>query len=714
MSKHQLQRVRRAKSRRLARPHRPAPIVEVYDQPDLQPVRAVPSSDRDLSRYAGILRRRWRLALVLFAVVVTGVLAGMLLQPPRYRATGLLEIRRETTSAVPVDTLFTAERVGNDELETQFGILRSQTLADRVVAQLRGEHPPDIVPTSEAIRRRLVIDPQKGSRLVAIAFVAANPALAASVVNAVFDNYLQLRMEESGRSAELLAIELKRAKEKLQASEAQLQTYVRGHGLEILETGKGEMGDELNQRLRSLNESLESARAERFARQSAFELALSRASTNGLNSPVVEDLTVRIADLRREQAKLSATFHDSYPAVIAVKQQIAELQSALEAETHTIVNRLGREYKAAERREALLQGSLARQHSVARSIGQNNNGYEALKREVLTNRQMYAMLDQRLKDVSVSSTLKASNVGIIDRPAPPAEPIGSSPALAAGLATLVGLFIAVGGVFVREHMDTSVRSVDDVDSYLGVPTLAAIPAVSRDLRLISARRVGPRREWRRIDHTPGSSPLAEAFAALRTAVLFDDGDNAPRSVLITSAQSAEGKTTVSVNLALSLARLDHRVLLIDANMRFPCIHEALGIGPAAGLAEYLAGAGDWQSYVRPGPHDRLDVLVCGEPAANPADVLSLPRMRELVAAATASYDFVLIDSPALLANPADVRSLASLADSVLLTVRQGRTPREAVATALGQLGRVSGVVLNRSDFRDVPTYHRDVTVPGTT
>ena len=690
-------------------------MVEVLERGDAHPIRVVTPPERDLSRYAGILRRRWIFGALMFVVVVAGVLAGLMMQPSRYRATGLLEIRRETTSAVPVETLFTAERVGADELETQFGILRSQTLADRVAAQLGGQHPSDIVPTPADIRRRLTIDPQKGSRLVAVAFVAANPVLAADVVNAVFDNYLQLRMEESNRTTELLTGELKRVTEKLGTSEAALQAYVRGHGLEILETGKGEMGEEMNQRLHSLNESLASARADRFAKQSAYEMAANKASSGELNSPVIQDLTVRLADLRREHAKLSATFHDSYPAVTALKKQIGELESAIESESRMIVNRLQRDYQAAERRESLLQGNLAQQHSVALSIGQNANGYEALKRDVATNRQMHALLDQRLKEVSVSSALKASNVGIVDRPATPTEPISSSPVLAIGLASLVGLLVAIGGIFVREHLDTSVRSVEDVDSYLGVPTLAAIPAVNRNLRLISARKRGQRREWRRIDqHGVGTSPLAEAFAALRTAVLFDDQSKMARTVLVTSAQSAEGKTTVSVNLALSLARLNHRVLLIDANMRFPCVHEALGIGPTTGLAEYLGGLGAWQTFVQPGPHEHLDVLACGEPAPNPADALSLPRMEKLVTEAAEAYDFVLIDSPALLANPADVRSVASIVESVLLTVRQGRTPREAVATALSQLTRVSGVVLNRSDFRDVPAYHRDVTVAGTT
>ena len=169
-----------------------------------------------------------------------------------------------------------------------------------------------------------------------------------------------------------------------------------------------------------------------------------------------------------------------------------------------------------------------------------------------------------------------------------------------------------------------------------------------------------------------------------------------RTLLVTSACSAEGKTTVSMNLALSLARLDHRVLLIDGNMWHPCIQDALAL-PAGrpGLAEYLSGVSDYRARmctVRP----CLDVIAGPRPAGSPADLLSSPRMNELIAAAWSrkEYNCVIIDSPALLASPADVRTMAALADGVLFTVRHGTTPRESVALAMSQLTNVIGVVLN--------------------
>lgn len=668
--------------------------------------------DNDLFRYVDIVRRRWRLGLLVFAVVVLGVSAGVLLKAPVYRATGLLEIRRESAGTVSVETLFGSERIANDELETQFGILKSTTLAGRVVTELSregtGAGAPG--PSIERFQEVLLVNPKRGSRLVEVSYDADSPETAARVVNAVFDNFLQLRMEEAQKSADWLMTQLQDAQRKLETSENQLRTYVRQQGLEVLETGKGEMAQEVNDRLRTLNASLVRAHAERIDKQSVYELAADPASSNPRNA-VAETLSVRLTDLRREYARLLSTFYEDYPAVKAVKGQVVELESALATESQLAADRLEQEYRTAVRREALLRESLTQQNALAQALGGNSSGYESLRRDVVTNQQLFALLNQRLKEVSISAALKASNVGIVDRPRPPTAPHGSYVGFNIGLAVIAGLFMGMGAVLLKEHLDTSVRTVDDVEGYLGVPALAAIPSVVVAARLLPAgTTIGPRGPWRRIDQDAyRQSPLGDAFAALRTAVVLNDDGPPPRVLLVTSARSAEGKTTVSINLALSLARLSYRVLLIDANMRYPCVQQALDLEKGPGLVGYLASDVDWPACGRMEANPGLDVIVCGEWSESPADLLSLPRMRQLVSEASGEYDYVVMDSPALLAHPADVRALAALADSVLLVVRQGTTPREAVSVALSQLTRVRGVILNQSDASDMAAHYRDVT-----
>jgi len=695
---------------------------------------ATPPERSPLVHYWEIARRRWRAGLLLLSVVVAGVASGALLQKPVYRASGLLEIRRESAAAVPVDSLFTSEKVASDDLETQYGILKSQALAERVLVAVALNRPSRVTPDSaratedananaavtppgapapggeaegpsqaaiEKFRQTLVVSPQKGSRLVEVAFTAPTPRLAAFTVNSVLDTYLQLRMEEANRSARWLEQQLHTAQRRLEESERQLQAYITRHGLQVVETGKGETAELANSRLQALHSALAEAQAARIEKQSTSAESSLPAAAREQDSPVVQSLSVRLADLRREHAKLSSTFKEDYPAVKTLNDQIAALERTLAEESRLVVTRGQREYRAALRTEALLRRALDEQNAVVQALGaagEERSGYQALKRELVTNQEQFTLLNQKLKDVSISAALKAANVGIVDRARPSSRPYGTPLPVTLMLAAVVGLMVAVGGMLLLDHLDTSVRTAADVQTYLGVRPLGAIPAVGADeIPPASAGSlVGPRHRRPRIDGRGDlQSPLGEAFATLRNAMLLQDGGADSRVLLVTSAQSEEGKTTISINLALSLARLKYRVLLVDANMRYPCVQRALGLPDKPGLVDYLSKGADWRTLVHRQVEPNLDVLGGDEPQTSPADLLSLPWMGQLFDAASREYDFVIVDSPAMLSHPADVHSLAAVVDNVLFTIRQGFTPREAVSLALSQLDRVSGVVLNR-------------------
>jgi capsular exopolysaccharide synthesis family protein len=691
------------------------------------------------------LRRQWRLALGIFTIIVAAVTAGTLLRPVNYRATGLLEIRPENAETVPVSTLFGPQRMAGDSLATQIGILQSVTLAERVVAEglideggeswtsfvnpmrwLNGAQADDVQKKVQIFQEHLTIAPQEGSRLVRISFDANDPKRAADVVNSVLKNYLVLRLEEGNRSTEWLTKQREEARDKLDTSQRKLQAYVRQHGLQVLETGQGETENLVNDRLKQLHGQLIEAQAARYAQQSTYE-QVSRQSASGpassVTSKVTEDLSVRLADLQREAAGLSATFKDDYPRLQEVRKQIRALEAAIQEETRAQVTRAQRDYQAAMRRESLIEGALERQQQTAQALESSSAGYASLKREVTTDQQLYEALDQKLKEVSITGALKATNAGVLDHAKPPREPYQSPLTLNLALGIVLGLIGGVGGALMRNSSDNRVHRVEDVDGVLGVRALAVIPNIPMVRSSRSLGRPGSRagesvvwsggssrdqRRWFQIGRGhQHRSVLADAFAALRSAVIFNQDSTKVRSLLITSPGVGDGKTTVSVNLALSLARLGNRVLLIDADMRHPSIHEALGIVVDRGLASYLAGMGEWWTGIQNEVFPNLAVLPAGNDAAEPADLLANARMRELMAEATKAYDYVVIDSPPLLPHLADPRILAELADGVLLTVRGGSTQRDVALRAVSQLNRVLGIVVNGFDMSETPPYYRE-------
>lgn len=717
--------------------------------PAVAPSARVPTEEPepDLLAYWNTLREnRWIVAGVA-GLVFAAVLVGTLLTPKTYRATGSLEIGNESPDIVPVEALFKIQNVSDDYLQTQFEILRSAALSERVIRELRlaeteefsqpgllgrwlGRQAPNPGELSQGVlakfQENLLVGPVKGSRLVRVSFDSEDPERAALIVNTLLADYIEMRMEASQKAKQWLSKQLELTKKSLEESERELQRYARANGLLFLENERGNSENLVNERIRQMQTELLRAQALRYEKEALYHLVQQGdfASLPGASeSKLLQDLGIRLAELRREHAELTATFTSEYPKVQQVQSQIDQLEQTLAEERERAAARITNEYQAAVQREQLLRRGLAEQQSAANFLGERASRYAILRREVETNRQLYEVLQQKLKETGVSAALRASNIGIVDRALVPRSPEKPKVALNLALGLIVGLGLGVVGVFLREYLDTSLRTTDEVDRYLDVPALAMIPAAESlaEARLNESRLLHPSRllpfrsssaaegtQWYRLDaDRQRHSHLAEAFGCLRTAVLLSSNGSVPKTLQISSSQPSEGKTTVSVNLAISLAQLGQRVLLVDADMRRPSVHRVFEIVNDAGLADWLRGEDDWRTLRRPGPVTGLDLLTSGPPPAKPAELLSTPRLNDLLQAAQAEYDFVIVDSPAFLINAADARILAGLVEGVVLVVRSGSTPREAVLRARALAPNLMGVVLNRFDIHRVPSYYRD-------
>jgi tyrosine-protein kinase Etk/Wzc len=340
-----------------------------------------------------------------------------------------------------------------------------------------------------------------------------------------------------------------------------------------------------------------------------------------------------------------------------------------------------------------------------------------------------------LKEAGVSAGLQAANVGIVDWAMAPRRPDRPKLWLNLGLAGIVGLMLGVGTGFLREYLDTSVKTPEEVGAFAQGLALGMIPSIrslhSAQTRLMTpvvqhallngnrSRSAPAEADWHRIDgrERDDRGTLSEAFGGLRTSILLNPLSPRMRSLLISSSQPGEGKTTISANLAISLAQLRRKTLLIDADIRRPCLHRLFGVSNQPGLTDVLVEDSgvdgkwkgermEWRDLLHRSVSTSLDLLTSGGPAANPAELLASPRMSRLVSEALLSYDFVLLDSPPLFTNVADARILAPVVDGTVLVVRSGMTPRDVVRRTLAQCPNIIGIVLNDVNIEELPGCYR--------
>jgi succinoglycan biosynthesis transport protein ExoP len=401
-----------------------------------------------------------------------------------------------------------------------------------------------------------------------------------------------------------------------------------------------------------------------------------------------------------------------------IQSQVSRIEQLLDRERKRAAKGIEHDYVAAVRRETLVNQAFGEQQKQANRVAERSVQYNILKREVDTNKQLYEGLLQRLREAGVSAGLKSSNIRIVDSAQAPTTPIKPRILLNLAVGLILGLCCAAGAAFVQEQTDNTLKGPKDIERFLHVPSLALIPfqespnhrtngdharprlgswMLSRNRKLAAGENQLEKRGIRIDRDETSHSALSEAFRGLRTSILLSRARRPPRSLIFCSAEPGEGKTTVASNVAISLAQLGKRVLLVDGDMRRPSVHKLFDRSDRSGLVTYLAGLREWQKLVQPAGGSGLECLVSGPIPPNPAELLSSDAMQSLIREATAIYDFVLIDSPPML-SIADGRILAAMVEGAILVTKESATPRELVQRAQGHVrdagGHLIGVVLN--------------------
>lgn len=577
---------------------------------------------------------------------------------------------------------------------------------------------------------RLTVAPVRRSRLVEVSFDSYEPVLSSRVVNALVANFIEQNLEAkwdaTQKASDWLSQQLVGLKAKLEKSEEDLQRYAKDNSILFLDE-KQIMSTE---KLKQLQEEDTRAQADLIQKESLYSQvrAGDLSSVPGiLENKLYQDLSVKLTDLRREYSELTAIFTPEYPRVKRLKNQIDEIERALQRERGAFAGRVADDYRAAANRKRLLDQAVTQQTREFNQIAEKSIQYNILKREAETNKQLYEGLLQRLKEASVSAGLRASNIRVVDEGEVPIYPAKPRVLLNLAFSMLLGLAMGVGIAFFQEYLDNTLKTPEDVQRFLRLSALGVIPAANvngRD-RLLRGYGYGSgygsatrkslpeasdsgeasKKLHPELIGADGNAPLTEAYRSLRTSVLLSTSGRPPRILLVTSGQPGEGKTTTAVNLAIALVQLGGPVLVVDSDMRRPRIDKLLKLPSSpAGLSTYLTGQFSLEDVLTPTPVANLYAIPCGPVPPNPAELLSSQLMQQLLEQTSQKFQYVVLDSPPVL-HVSDPRILAAQVEAVILVVHAAVTPREAVQHAREHLvqvnGNVIGIVLNNVDFSSV-------------
>ena len=696
-----------------------------------------------------ILKRRW-MVLATLLIVFSTVLIGTLKQQPLYRGTVLMEIAPEAPNVFNFQEIFQISNSNTDSYrETRFRMFESRSLGERVVRRLDLyrrpdfykatalfgliERNPDIIPSSERDQDLEVLKqaldnsidnflehvslvPIVGSDLVRISFDSYEPQMAARIANQLasefIDQNLQLKWDETRKTSEWLSGQLVGLKAKLEKSEDSLLSYARYNEI-IFITESQELAQV---RLGKLEEEFLQAQGDRYRKEAMHSLIQGKENgtrdlPGALSDKLVTDMTTRLTELRENQAGLTSYLKSDYPSVVKDQKKIDVLEDALGRQREKIAQNVVDEFQVALNRETLLQEARENQKDLVNNIAEKSIQYNILKREVDTNRELYDGLLQRLKEAQVSAGLTVTNMHVVDSAQVPKGSIKPRIVLNLALGLFLGTGLGVGLAFFREYLDDTIKTEEDVEQYLHLPTVGVIPAIqlngSERQNGKSSLPGGPQASTSLILKDQGKGEynqhsIYEAFSSLRASVLLS-GSPAPKTLLVTSALPQEGKTTTTVNLAAAFARLGtKKTMVVDCDMRRPSIHKATGVKKEPGLAQYLTGQLDLNEVIKVVPDiPNMHVITCGPIPPNPAELLISSALGELLTRLSSEYEFVLMDSPPIV-GVSDARILASQVDGVILVTLANKTPREAVRDAQALLasasGRVLGVSLNQVDL----------------
>jgi capsular exopolysaccharide synthesis family protein len=670
-------------------------------------------------------KRKW----IILGLALAGMAYGLYkarTQPRLFQATGTIEIRSGSTNEFKITGTGTGSS-GFSQIPTQVAILKSDSLLLSVARNLNlannsnfggnGAAGPQRSIDDPVVRQSvlgemqgiLTVDTVSKTDLIHITCSTLDAHLSAEIVNGLVAEYIRYsfvsRQEATQRVTEFFSRQLDDLKQQVESSQGKMIDLQRQLGV----LGFDPSLNQVTSNLTDLNRALDAAELTRIAAETRYRMIADHGSApgtdGGVANPAISGLRTQLDIARANLAQLSANLGPNHPQVLAVQGQIAELSKELSEEQNRAVADARQTYVTAKAQEDQTRAALAAEQETAFKLRDALVDYTLKQREFDANRQLYEGLRERLRTAGVQSGLESQEIDIVDPAVPPISPSLKPQSTIVIINTLAMLIAGVVLAFVLDSLDTGLRTVGEVEAVSGLPSLALIPRA----RAAPASGVAASTVLRNtVVLASPKSQSAEAFRALRTSLLLSVAGGEPQIILLTSATPAEGKTTVSMNLACVLAQRDVRVLLIDADLRRPTVHHRFGLNGKYGLTSVLTGSISLEQAIqRVEEVPTLDVLVSGPVPPFPTELLSSEPMRLLLERCRGIYTHIVMDSPPML-SVTDSIVLARDADAVVLIVRQGKSSKHALRRARDLLvrsgARITGIALNAVDLSS-PEYY---------
>jgi succinoglycan biosynthesis transport protein ExoP len=550
---------------------------------------------------------------------------------------------------------------------------------------------------------QLTIEPVRNTRLVRINFDSYYPELASQVATAVATNYIKLNLENRFNAAEQAKqqlnqqLELMRAK--VESADEALQAFCEKHGFIFLDDKEKNVA---LQRLNDLNEALAKAESERMAKEALYKQTKKgefESISSVLDNKLIQELKQNYLQLEVQYSKLSETFKPEYPEMVRLRKQMETIQRRLNIEYSRYISAVKNEYEFCLRKEAMVRSAFEQQKTIVTEMQQKSIQYNILKREVETNRDLYKNLLQRMKEAGIQAGITASNIQVVDKAEVPARPYKPNIPRKILWATTVGLLLGVGLAFFFEYLDNTIKTSEDVEQFIRLPTFGMVPEISNEKRKRLER--GDIYPVELVTFGHPRSLLSEVYRNIRTSILLSFSERPPKSFVVSSPSPMEGKTTTAVNMAIAFSQTGSPVLIIDGDMRKPRLHRVFNGSNGVGLSNFLSGNAELKSIIKTSNIPNLFYIPSGPIPPNPSELLGSNLFKNMLQFLGRTFEQIIFDSPPVLSF-GDSLILSNCVDGVVLVVMSGKTPREALRQSKNSLlhvnAKILGVVVNRVDI----------------